>query len=85
MTKEQRAGGAAVGGLIPEDVRWTAIHLINDMAVNPTMSLEERSETVARAILAERQRCADVVRMVKTDVGVYVRRSDVLDAILTPT
>ncbi|PDS97490.1 hypothetical protein CO659_12530 [Rhizobium sp. S9] len=42
----------------------------------------EYTRTFARAILAERQRCADVVRRLPGNTGVYIDRSEAQHAIL---
>ena len=68
---------------IPNDIHQAARKLCDSLirAWLHHWPEDQAVEMAAKLILSERERCLEAVRQVKTDVGVYVRRSDILDAI----
>lgn len=66
---------------IPDEMR---VALASDYVRENFRSGEPWSMTIARAILAERRRCADTVMRMKSDTGQYIDRGAAQSAILNP-
>lgn len=61
--------------VFPEDIAKTA-------AATWRLGSGECKKAIANAILAERQRCAQVVKSAKSNTGVYVNKNYVAEAIM---
>ncbi|RWX28468.1 hypothetical protein EHH54_32445 [Rhizobium leguminosarum] len=70
-------------GDIPEDIKVAAEDILDELTFVPE-HCDLIVDMLCRAILAERQRCAEVVTKMRSDTGQYVDRELAALAILRP-